>query len=142
MSRAKYSQTQHFVGIGKEGRGLCTKIYFRRSYECLGSNYLWGRITCDYYPVQYMFPKCYKVRFSIIKTNANKYFQWVSPFTIWELQYLKLFECVDKALCTCLWRLEETQWTFLNSWEHDLGQLFDKISINWKGFSCLFAKMF
>ena len=62
-----------------------------------------GSTTCDYYPTQCMFPKYYKVRFPITKTNAKKYhFQWVSPFKIGEEQYLKFFECVNKVLGTCL----------------------------------------
>lgn len=50
-----------------------------------------------------MFPKYYKVRFPISKTNAKIYhLQWAGAFKIREQQYLKFFECVDKGLGTCL----------------------------------------
>lgn len=74
-----------------------------------GTEFSLHSITCEYYAVQCVSPKYYKAKFPISKTNAKKYnLQWVSQFMFWMAQYHKFFGYADKALGTCLWRLEET----------------------------------
>lgn len=70
---------------GREGwKILYQNLCFKEQYERLCWNFPCSTITCEYYPVKCVFPKYCQVRFSIPKTNAEKYYlQWVSPFIFW-----------------------------------------------------------